>query len=233
MEMAAMDSLLSPTRFANQISPEADARPAAYVVDDGTRMIEIAPHQYVNRCAFNRQQHNWQRRGKDLVCKGLRPRCCRSPETGVIDMPSLREAALEFLTERFPKCFDLNNPRPLKIGIAFDIVAAAPPEISWLAITLALDSLTKSQSYLARVVAGEPRIGLDGEPAGVVTPNDEAYAMKRLAHLAQAKQEAGARLAQAAQEASAHFSEALNPPPAPRKGDGFEGLRRAARARGK
>jgi hypothetical protein len=49
---------------------EADARPAAYIADDGTRMIEVAPHQYVNRCAFNRRQHVWKLHGKDSVCTG-------------------------------------------------------------------------------------------------------------------------------------------------------------------
>ena len=31
-------------------------------------------------------------------------------------------ATLALLCQRWPKCFDLNNRRPLKIGIAYDLV---------------------------------------------------------------------------------------------------------------
>jgi ProP effector len=135
---------------------------------------------------------------------------------------SRREATLDFLIERFPKCFNLDNPRPLKVGIAFDIMAGAPPEISWLAITLALDGFTKARSYLERVVVGEQRIDLAGQSAGTVTADEAAYAAKRLARVARAEQKA----------AKASAPPSVQPPP-PRRGDSFEGLRQAARARRK
>jgi ProP effector len=126
---------------------------------------------------------------------------------------SLREATLDFLAEQFPACFDLGNPRPLKVGIAFEIMDAVPPEVSWRAITLALDGLTKSRSYLTRIVVGEPRIDLAGQPAGVVTATEAAFAAKRLA------------CPQAAQDAAKTSVPPPVQPTPPRKGDGFEGLR--------
>jgi sRNA-binding protein len=38
--------------------------------------------------------------------------------------------------------------------------------------------------YLRALTAGTPRIGLDGKPAGAVTPEEEAVAKARLAELA-------------------------------------------------
>ena len=40
---------------------------------------------------------------------------------------------------------------------------------------------TSDARYLRALTAGAPRIGLDGKPAGTVTPEEEAVARRRLA----------------------------------------------------
>jgi len=43
----------------------------AYFADDGTAMIEIAPHRTLNRCAFQNKQHVWRQPQAQLfVCVG-------------------------------------------------------------------------------------------------------------------------------------------------------------------
>jgi hypothetical protein len=55
-----------------EASPKSDKVKAAYAASDGTEMIEIGPHQCVNRCAFEKHKHDWQRVRGNLVC-----RCCK------------------------------------------------------------------------------------------------------------------------------------------------------------
>jgi len=90
-----------------------------------------------------------------------------------------REAAIRALAERWPRCFSVNEKRrrPLKVGIAEEIRAAGLD----IDVKAALAFYAHSATYLKALVAGAVRIGLDGEPAGTVTKEQEAVARLELA----------------------------------------------------
>ena len=90
-----------------------------------------------------------------------------------------REAAVLALAERWPKCFavDAKRRRPLKIGIAEEIRAAGLD----VDVSAALAYYAYNASYMKALVAGAIRIGLDGEAAGTVTADQEAFARRELA----------------------------------------------------
>ena len=90
------------------------------------------------------------------------------------------DATIELLCARFPACFAMlqYRRRPLKIGIADDILAAGVLTNDELSLTLRV--YTGHIRYLETCVAGVSRIGLDGEPAGEeVSPAAAAHARVR------------------------------------------------------
>jgi ProP effector len=90
-----------------------------------------------------------------------------------------REAAIRALAQRWPKCFAVNEKRrrPLKVGIAEEIRAAGLD----IDVSAALAFYAHNASYMKALVVGAVRIGLDGEPAGTVTKEQEAVARIELA----------------------------------------------------
>jgi hypothetical protein len=86
-----------------------------------------------------------------------------------------RQAAntvIELLAETWPACFSVyqNRRHPLKIGIHHEILAALDGAVTETELRIALGCYVANPVYRARLVAGAVRIGLDGQPAGVVTP---------------------------------------------------------------
>ena len=73
------------------------------------------------------------------------------------------------LAERWPQCFTISKAerRPLKIGVARDIIAAGG--ITRGDIGRALRSYTSVEGYLESCKAGAARIDLDGNVAGSVS----------------------------------------------------------------
>lgn len=90
----------------------------------------------------------------------------------------------QVLAERFPLCFAPQGApkRPLKVGIYADIRAAVP-DLSSRKLVCALRDYTAGPLYLRGLVAGATRVGLDGEPAGEVTAEEEAKARAALARI--------------------------------------------------
>jgi ProP effector len=128
---------------------------------------------------------------------------------------------LAILCERWPKCFNLNNRRPIKIGIAHDLTRelgdpALRPELKG-----ALNLYCGNLGYLSGLKAGMSRLDLDGSEVGFVSREDELRAAARLKGLKTAKP--------AVKETEAPVAEPNTRPK--RHGDSFEGLRRAARER--
>jgi len=84
----------------------------------------------------------------------------------------LAYAVLALLCERFPKCFVLYEARrrPLKIGTDKDILAALDGAVTPDELSKALCLYVINKTYRARLKAGATRIDLDGNPAGIVTP---------------------------------------------------------------
>jgi ProP effector len=125
-------------------------------------------------------------------------------------------AIIELLSDRFPQTFDRNGPRP---GVYADVLAALGDGVQPRDLQSALRAYTSNARYLRALSAGACRVGLDGNPAGTVTPEDEAVAKARLAELAKGTAP-GAKVpsAKAGPEAPARTTATENPkPPAPKR----------------
>lgn len=84
-------------------------------------------------------------------------------------------AALRILLEQFPDCFDRNDRRPLKIGIHRDLVARG---VDRRTARIGLSRYCGQIGYHQALVEGAARIDLDGQPAGIVTPQEARFAKK-------------------------------------------------------
>lgn len=73
---------------------------------------------------------------------------------------------LRLVRTLWPEIFSVSHPRPLKVGIHKDMIAASgiPEEF----ISQALHFFTSTEKYLECIKAGAIRIDLDGMPAGKV-----------------------------------------------------------------
>jgi ProP effector len=82
------------------------------------------------------------------------------------------QAVLELLAETWPAVFSIYEDRryPLKIGIRDEILAALDGAITAPELSLALRCYVANKVYRSRLTAGAVRIGLDGQPAGIVKP---------------------------------------------------------------
>jgi ProP effector len=89
---------------------------------------------------------------------------------------------IEVLADLWPATFAVEpgRRRPLKVGIDVDILAAAGGAILPLELKIALGAYVKAKTYLRALQEGKPRIGLDGQPAGVVSAQDAAHARWRI-----------------------------------------------------
>jgi len=94
-------------------------------------------------------------------------------------------AIIEFLADRFPSCFAVKGThrKPLAVGIARDILERVGHSLTPAELSAALRVYTGSWSYLESCREGAPRIGLDGNAAGVVTARETAHAERQLAQL--------------------------------------------------
>jgi sRNA-binding protein len=66
----------------------------------------------------------------------------------------LASAAMALLVERFPRCFDERNRRPLKIGINADVVVAMAGPMTARDVANALRFYTGSVLYQRALTAG-------------------------------------------------------------------------------
>jgi ProP effector len=96
------------------------------------------------------------------------------------------DAVIRLLCDSFPQTFSRRGqyPRPLKVGVYADALAALGCAIQPRDLRSALRAYTSRGGYLRALTAGAPRIGIEGEPAGAVTPDEELVAKARLAELA-------------------------------------------------
>jgi sRNA-binding protein len=111
------------------------------------------------------------------------------------------KALIAVLAAKFPKCFAVPDTgrRPLKVGIDADLLAALSGTIPRTDLIRALAMYCSSHGYLERVLNGAWRIDLQGNPAGVVTADDERHAKVKRAGI-KAKRDAcsapGAKIGQ-------------------------------------
>ncbi len=87
------------------------------------------------------------------------------------------------LIQRFPKAFpkDYDAIRPLKINVYADLITRAP-DLDPILLRRALANHTQRDGYWLALIHGQGnrRYDLDGQPAGTVTPEEQAEAQKRL-----------------------------------------------------
>ncbi|EDW2053695.1 proQ/FINO family protein [Salmonella enterica subsp. enterica] len=79
----------------------------------------------------------------------------------------------------WPELFDLNNPKPLKVGVLDDIqrdIAARDLTIGAGVLKAALASYTRRIRYKKAIAAGGTRYDLNGQPCGEVTPEQQQEA---------------------------------------------------------
>ena len=102
------------------------------------------------------------------------------------------KALIAVLAEKFPKCFAVPDTRrrPLKVGIDADLLAALGGAIRRTELIRALAMYCSSEGYLERVLTDAWRVDLEGNPAGVVTADDERHAKAKRAGI-KAKRDAG------------------------------------------
>jgi sRNA-binding protein len=86
---------------------------------------------------------------------------------------------ISLLAEQFPKAFfeDGRQRRPLKKTIASDIVALGLEELKDADIGRAVSYYVNHYGYHKTIVAGTPRIDLDGNVCGVVTEAEQREAL--------------------------------------------------------
>lgn len=87
------------------------------------------------------------------------------------------------LQERFPLAFPkhYDDLRPLKLGILTDVIEQLP-DVDPTALRRALANHTSRDGYLLALIhgRGDRRYDLNGQPTGIVTPEERAEAQKRL-----------------------------------------------------
>jgi sRNA-binding protein len=93
------------------------------------------------------------------------------------------KALIEQLAERWPQCFSVyeKRRRPLQLGIHIEILAALGDAVTPTDLSVALGIYCANYAYLLACREGAPRIGLDGNPGGVVTAEESEHAAARLA----------------------------------------------------
>jgi hypothetical protein len=87
--------------------------------------------------------------------------------------PPAPELPLPPLAEAYPACFDWERPRPLKLNIHRDLMAAGHDRT---AVKRALGRYCKADRYRKALQIGAARIDLQGQPAGAVTEREAAHA---------------------------------------------------------
>ncbi|MEN3262563.1 ProQ/FinO family protein [Sodalis endosymbiont of Spalangia cameroni] len=91
--------------------------------------------------------------------------------------------AIASLVAHWPQLFSLEQPKPLKIGIAADIykdIKARELELTRAKASAALMFYTQTPAYQQAVHAGGSRFDLGGQPCGEITEEQQAHALKQL-----------------------------------------------------
>ncbi|HAU2959176.1 TPA: proQ/FINO family protein [Salmonella enterica subsp. diarizonae] len=79
----------------------------------------------------------------------------------------------------WPELFDLDNPKPLKVGVLDDIqrdIAARDLTIGAGVLKAAIASYTRRIRYKRAIAAGGSRYDINGQPCGEVTPEQQQTA---------------------------------------------------------
>jgi ProP effector len=99
-----------------------------------------------------------------------------------LNLKELEDEILPVLILNFPRAFFARGKscRPLRCGVYDDLDGALPPEVDRKKLRSYLAAYTRFNRYLRELVPGATRIGLNGEPAGVVSEQEAAQAREAL-----------------------------------------------------
>jgi len=78
------------------------------------------------------------------------------------------------LLKEYPRCFNLDNRKPLKIGIR-DYILKNHPNMNVDHLKTAMHYYCGHIDYLSNLKLGASRIDLEGQESGDITPKDVAY----------------------------------------------------------
>lgn len=112
------------------------------------------------------QRPSGERRGRGPSDRG---RSAGSQRGGDRKPPRPQHPLLLQLAELHPRLFG-PRPRPLKLGIFEELVAAHPGTLVPEELKQAIGQHVRSSRYLQAVAEGQPRCGLDGEPVEPAAP---------------------------------------------------------------
>ncbi len=90
------------------------------------------------------------------------------------------------IAEFWPKLFDINNPKPLKLNIMQDMekdIQTRGLDMGFGSVRVALNAYTSHAKYIRCVAAGGARYDLNGEPCGEVTETAARNARERFKDL--------------------------------------------------
>ncbi|WP_440867874.1 ProQ/FINO family protein [Symbiopectobacterium purcellii] len=93
------------------------------------------------------------------------------------------QEAIASLLTHWPQLFSLDHPKPLKIGIADDIlgdIKARELDLSRSKVSAALMFYTQNPAYQEAVLSGGSRFNLNGQPSGEITPEQQTHASGQL-----------------------------------------------------
>lgn len=113
-----------------------------------------------------------------------KPKIVLSPADIKAKKASLKQfqAAKAWLEENFPKAFNFNNPKPLKLHIQHDLLSMPDVPFSKRCLRHCLGVYAHSKAYLEAIAQENWRYGLNGEKAEEVTQSQKDHALKLLEH---------------------------------------------------
>lgn len=96
------------------------------------------------------------------------------------------QEAIASLIANWSELFSLEHPKPLKIGIAEDIlenIKARELDLFRAKVSAALMFYTQTPAYQEAVLSGGTRFDLSGKPSGEITDEQKAHARKQIEKL--------------------------------------------------
>ena len=105
-------------------------------------------------------------------------------QTTAVEKLTNNKEIIAFLAEQFPRCFILEGEaKPLKIDIFKELSEALADsgKVSKTQLRQALRQYTSNWRYLHGCREGAQRVGLDGEPCGLLEAEHVEYAAQKLA----------------------------------------------------
>jgi sRNA-binding protein len=112
----------------------------------------------------------------DILKKELLKIGKHDSENGLKDFLKKRNRTLMWLCKNYPKCFSIERPVPLKIGIIRDIYEIIPAAISRTIVRKVLQRYTRTKRYLDALISNPYRYNLEGERAGDVSNKEKETA---------------------------------------------------------